>query len=103
MSEGDREMTAASDGGRIDMTRFGAAYQVRYLDIEPDVYDAYYNHISNRVLWFMHHYLWDTVRSPAFAGTPRARRGARYVEVNRRFAQVLAEEGERAAGSNRRT
>lgn len=96
MSDGDREMTAASDGGRIDLGPFGAGYDVRYLDIEPDVFDAYYNHISNRVLWFMHHYLWDTVRSPAFADHVRAA-WACYVDVNRRFAQVLAEEGERAA------
>ena len=95
MSDGDREMVAGSDGGRIDMAAFGASYQVRYLDIEPDVYDAYYNHISNRVLWFMHHYLWDIVRSPAFGDAAREAWG-RYVDVNRRFAQALAEEGERS-------
>jgi trehalose 6-phosphate synthase len=95
MSDGDREMAARSDGGRIDMAAFGASYQVRYLDIEPDVYDAYYNHISNRVLWFMHHYLWDTVRSPAFGDSAREA-WSHYVEVNRRFAQALAEEGERS-------
>ena len=98
MSEGDREMSTASDRGRIDMTPFGASYGVRYLDIEPDVYDAYYNHISNRILWFMHHYLWDTVRSPAFA-EPAREAWSHYVDVNRRFAHVLAEEGERATGS----
>jgi trehalose 6-phosphate synthase len=95
MSDGDRELVARSGGGRIDMGAFGASYGVRYLDIEPDVFDAYYNHISNRVLWFMHHYLWDTVRSPAF-GDPVRVAWEHYVDVNRRFAQALAEEGERA-------
>jgi trehalose 6-phosphate synthase len=95
MSDGDREMAAGSHGGRIDMAAFGASYQVRYLDIEPDVYDAYYNHISNRVLWFTHHYLWDTVRSPAFGDSAREA-WSHYVDVNRRFAQALAEEGERS-------
>jgi trehalose 6-phosphate synthase len=96
MSEGDREMVAESDGGRIDMGRFGASYGVRYIDIEPEVFDAYYNHISNRVLWFMHHYLWDTVRSPSFADAVREA-WRHYVDVNRRFAQALAEEGERSS------
>ena len=96
MSEGDRQMVAQSHGERIDMTAFGAAYGVRYLDIEPEVYDAYYNHVSNRVLWFMHHYLWDTVRSPTFGDAVRSAWDG-YVDVNRRFARALAEEGERSA------
>jgi trehalose 6-phosphate synthase len=96
MSEGDREMAERSDGGRIDMQAFGSTYRVRYLDVPEDVYDGYYNGISNGVLWFAHHYLWDTVRSPSF-GDDVERAWGQYVEVNRRFAQALAEEGERAA------
>ncbi|HEY7756447.1 MAG TPA: trehalose-6-phosphate synthase [Actinomycetota bacterium] len=95
MSEGDRQAVAASDDGRIDMHAFGSDYRVRYLDVPPDVYEGSYNRISNGVLWFAHHYLWDTVRSPAF-GEDVHRAWAQYVEVNRRFAQALAEEGERA-------
>ncbi|MGH2635824.1 MAG: alpha,alpha-trehalose-phosphate synthase (UDP-forming) [Actinomycetota bacterium] len=95
MSEGDREMVARSNGGRVDMQAFGSTYHVRYLDLPPEVYDGYYNGISNGVLWFAHHYLWDTVRSPAF-GDEVDQAWRHYVEVNRRFAQALAEEGERA-------
>jgi trehalose 6-phosphate synthase len=95
MSDGDRELAARSDDGRIDMQAFGGSYRLRYLHIAPDVYDGYYNGISNGVLWFAHHYLWDTVHSPAF-GDEVDEAWAQYVEVNRRFAQSLAEEGERA-------
>jgi trehalose 6-phosphate synthase len=95
MSVGDREMVARSQGGRIDMEAFGAGYRVRYLDVPSDLYDGYYNKISNGVLWFAHHYLWDTVRSPAF-GADIEEAWAQYVEVNRRFANALAEEGEGA-------
>lgn len=97
MSDGDREMAAASDDGRIEMGPFGGSYRLRYLDFPPDVYDGYYNGISNGVLWFAHHYLWDTVHSPAF-GDEVDEAWAQYVEVNRRFAQCLADEGERAGG-----
>jgi trehalose 6-phosphate synthase len=95
MSEGDREMVARSAGGQVDMQTFGASYRVRYLDIPADTYDGYYNKISNGVLWFAHHYLWDTVRSPAFSDDVE-HAWAKYVEVNRRFANALAEEGEAA-------
>jgi trehalose 6-phosphate synthase len=95
MSDDDREMAARTDAGRIDMEAFGSSYRVRYLDVPPAVYDAYYNRVSNGMLWFAHHYLWDTVRSPVFDDeTEESWRD--YVEVNRRFAEALAEEGERA-------
>ena len=92
MSEGDREMVAASKRGRIDHAEGDVRYRLRYLDIPPDVYDGYYNRISNGMLWFAHHYLWDTVTSPSF-GPDVDEAWEAYVDVNRRFATALAEEG----------
>ena len=97
MSDGDRAMVAESDRGRVDMEKYGSRYRLRYLDIPPEIYDGYYNGISNGILWFAHHYLWDTVRSPTFGWEVDAAWEA-YVDVNRRFALALAEEGERAGG-----
>ena len=93
MSDGDREMVAASKGGRIDHDEEGVRYRIRYLDIPPDVYDGYYNRISNGILWFAYHYLWDTATSPSF-GQDVEEAWDHYVEVNRLFAHALAEEGE---------
>jgi trehalose 6-phosphate synthase len=95
MSGGDREMVAGSEGGLIDLRSFGSAYRVRYLDVPPEIYDGFYNKVSNGILWFAHHSLWDTVRSPTF-GDDVAPAWAQYVEVNRRFAAALAEEADRA-------
>ncbi|MEW6058662.1 MAG: trehalose-6-phosphate synthase [Actinomycetota bacterium] len=94
MSEADRELVKGSNQGRVDMEAFGSAYRVRYLDIPPDTYEGYYTRISNGILWFVHHYLWDTVRSPIF-GTDVEQAWADYVQVNRAFARALAEEGDR--------
>ena len=30
----------------------------------PEAYHKYYNVISNPLLWFLQHYLWDTSRAP---------------------------------------
>ena len=97
MSEGDREMVAASKGGRIDHAEGDVRYRLRYLDIPPDLYDGYYNRISNGMLWFAYHYLWDTVTSPSFGPDVEEAWDA-YVDVNRRFAAALAEEGEARGG-----
>jgi trehalose 6-phosphate synthase len=94
MSDGDRELIASSGDGRIDMHPYGATYSLRYLDIPPETYDGYYTRISSGILWFAHHYLWDTPRTPAF-GEETERAWADYVAVNRMFAQALAEEGDR--------
>lgn len=96
ISETDRELANGPDGGRVDMAPFGGDYRVRLLDIPAERYDAYYNRISNGILWFAHHYLWDTVRQPVFDDeTDQA--WTEYVAVNRRFAEALAEEAERAS------
>lgn len=94
-SDTDRELATGPDEGRVDMETFGADYRVRLLDIDPERYDAYYNRISNGILWFVHHYLWDTVRQPLFDDEVD-RAWNEYVAVNRRFAEVMAEEADRS-------
>jgi trehalose 6-phosphate synthase len=96
MTDGDREMVAAT-GGRIDHEQDGVGFRLRYLDIPPETYDGYYNGISNGVLWFANHYLWDTVRSPSF-GRGVDESWEAYTEVNRRFATALAQEGGHLGG-----
>jgi len=92
MSDVDRELVGAQ-GGRVDMRDFGSTYRVRYLEIPPDVYDGYYNRVSNGILWFVHHYLWDTPRVPSF-GDDTYKAWEHYVDVNRTFAAALADEAE---------
>lgn len=90
MSDEDREQAGR---GRMEIDDPGARYSVRYLAFDPDEYDAFYNGISNRVLWMLHHCLWDAPRTPAFdAGTALAWEA--YRRVNAAFADALAEEGD---------
>jgi trehalose 6-phosphate synthase len=86
MTDGDREVAA---GGRsIDVEPAGRA---AFVDIEPSRYDGYYNGIANRVLWLLHHYLFDLAYLPAWDAETR-RIWEDYREVNRTFAQRLHEE-----------
>jgi trehalose 6-phosphate synthase len=90
MTDGDREQAAA---GRVDLGADGAGFSVRYLAFDPDAYDAYYNGVSNHVLWFLHHHLWNVDDPPAF---DRAFEEAwtAYRDVNDTFAAALHEEGQ---------
>lgn len=99
MTEGDRVATERTPSGRIEVADDDAKYRVRYLSPEPAVFDRYYNVVSNRVLWFIHHYLFDAPRTPRFG---RSMRDAwrDYAAVNREFASALAEEGGTGSGAS---
>jgi trehalose 6-phosphate synthase len=86
MTDGDRAV--ALKGRRLEA---GSNQRMRYVVLPPERYDGYYNEVSNRILWMVHHNLWDIPRSPMFDdGTQEAWR--HFVEANRAFAQALADE-----------
>jgi trehalose 6-phosphate synthase len=93
MTDEDRER---SKDGWVDLPGNGAKYSLRYLAFDPQTYDAFYNGISNRVLWFLHHYLWDVTSVPQFDEEVREHWRA-YRQVNEEFAGALADEGKRMA------
>jgi trehalose 6-phosphate synthase len=87
LSEADREVANQAERASIGP---GEA-PVRMLDIPADVFDAAYNRISNSLLWFVHHLLFDTPNQPAFDMAFRADWAA-YVAYNEAFAAALAQE-----------
>ncbi len=89
MSEEDRNQVAT---GRLEEAAGEAHHELRYLSFDPELYDRFYNGISNRVLWFVHHLLWDIPRAPVFDDATREAWEA-YVVVNRMFAEAMADEG----------
>lgn len=96
MSEGDHRAAADAPDGRLEILEEDSKLNIRYLTPEPEAFDRAYNVISNRVLWFLHHYLFDVPRSPRF-GAAIARAWTDYVAMNEQFAGALAEEGQAAA------
>ena len=93
MGEGDRRRAQRSEDGRMEVVADDAKYRLRLLTFDQATYEDAYNTISNRLLWFAHHFLWDLPRSPGLdAHTPRAWEA--YRSYNQSFAQALAEEVE---------
>jgi trehalose 6-phosphate synthase len=93
MNESDRRKAAEDPRGRMEVKVDDAVYRLRLLSFEEDVYDRFYNNISNRLLWFLHHYLWDLPRTPVL-GEETRRAWDAYRSVNVTFAGALAEETE---------
>jgi len=89
MTDADREVAAT--GRSIEVEPAGRA---AFVDIDPARYDGYYNGIANRVLWLMHHYLFDLAYLPAWDMETRQIWND-YREVNQTFAKALDAERDR--------
>jgi trehalose 6-phosphate synthase len=61
--EADRALAARGDPAEL-VTEDGTTYRVSFVQPQPEAYDLYYNSISNPLLWFIQHYLWDLAREP---------------------------------------
>src|SRR3989442_5227688 len=92
-------VAAAITDTDVEIARTGRAvhadaHRVRFVEIPSDRYERYYNEISNRVLWFVHHYLFDVPRTPRF-GAETQEAWEALVQANRAFAAELSKEAAR--------
>jgi trehalose 6-phosphate synthase len=83
MSHADR---AAATRGVVEAHGF----RIRTLALDAETYRLAYDVVSNEVLWFAHHGLWDLAREPSFDNAFRDAWAA-YRAVNQAFADAIAE------------
>jgi trehalose 6-phosphate synthase len=89
MTDGDRDVAAG--GHSIDVDPAGRA---GFVDVPPERFAGYYNGIANRVLWQLHHHLFDLSYLPSWDAETRLI-WEDYREVNRMFAHALEAEADR--------
>jgi trehalose 6-phosphate synthase len=87
-SDGDRRALAA--GAAEDLPDL-LGYRVQMLDIPPDTYARYYDIVSNRMLWFANHCLWDELNIHEFGDKEISAWKDAYEPVNELFARTTAE------------
>ncbi len=64
---------------------------LRLLSPEKKAYHGYYNVISNPLLWFIQHQLWDTPRNPSITQATWDAWERGYLPINEAFANVVAD------------
>jgi trehalose 6-phosphate synthase len=92
LSDEDKAVAQEAGGAFEETTAAGASYRMRFVLHDDDAYDRYYNVVSNPVLWFVQHYLWDLALMPT---VDRGLDGAwdeGYAVVNAGFAEAVVEE-----------
>ena len=94
MTEGDRiRAQVAERNGEVLISPPGPKPEFRVRFVVPDqkTYNKYYNVISNPLLWFLQHYLWDTPRAPDITAETWDAWTNGYRAVNQMFAnEILA-------------
>jgi trehalose 6-phosphate synthase len=91
MTDGDRQRAAQALEDGEKLIEFGDPPEFRLRFVVPtlEAYHQYYNVISNPLLWFLQHYLWDTPRSPDITKDIWDAWRSGYVAVNRQFADEI--------------
>ena len=93
MTEGDRQRAQQAAENDERLIEFGdpPEFRLRFVVPSQECYHQYYNVISNPLLWFLQHYLWDTPRTPDITHEIWDAWRSGYVTVNRMFAdEILA-------------
>ena len=100
MTEGDRLRAADAQDTGEELIEFGnpCEFRLRFVVPEPEAYHQYYNVISNPLLWFLQHYLWDTPRTPDITKEIWDAWRDGYVVVNQLFADEIIAAAEAAGG-----
>lgn len=86
MQEGDRAWIEANQGAVQTVENI----KLRLLTVDPEQYSQYYNQISNPLLWFIQHQLWDIPRTPDISQETWQAWEEGYVAVNRYIAEAIA-------------
>ncbi len=94
MTDRDTEV-AQENGGRpfaVDAPDDDGQFSIRLVASDPQAYDAFYNVISNPMLWFIQHYLWDLSNAPDIGRHEVDAYEHGYKVVNRDLADAVLEE-----------
>ncbi len=76
--------------GDIQLSEAGNKIKVSFISPDQQTYDGYYNEISNPLLWFLQHSMWDVPRAPIINRRTWNAWEQGYLPVNRLFAREIA-------------
>ena len=78
--------------GELALDESGRSIDLHLVPLEPAVYDGYYNTISNPLLWFLQHSMWDFMSAPTITRDTWQAWEEGYVAANQQFANAVAQD-----------
>ena len=92
MSEEDRSVLEEAGGAVEETLATGSSFRLRFVAHDETAYDWFYNVVSNPILWFLQHYLWELAYTPSIDIALKNAWEEGYARVNEGFADAIAEE-----------
>ena len=93
MTDEDRAVAIDAGGGSVEEeARDGSPFRLRLVAHEEAAYDWFYNVVSNPMLWFLQHYLWELAYEPSLDIAFQHAWDGGYAQVNETFAEAVLEE-----------
>jgi len=99
MSGEDRALAAEAGGEATDETLDSGSLRLRLVAHDEAAYDWFYNVVSNPMLWFLQHYLWELAYTPSVDVALKNAWEEGYARVNAGFADAVAAELEQQPDS----
>lgn len=92
MTPGDKEIAKQYPENRVPIPEEDPLFWVPFVVVNPDQYECYYSTISNPLLWFVQHYMWNSPYTPDIDDKMHQAWEEGYKYTNQKFAEkVLAE------------
>ena len=93
MSDEDRTVVEEAGGAAVEETaRDGSPFRLRLVAHDEAAQDWFYNVVSNPMLWFLQHYLWELAYTPSLDVALQHAWDEGYARVNESFAEAALEE-----------
>src|SRR5256884_1020328 len=93
MSDEDRAVVAEANGEAVEERLNGdSPLRLRLVSHDEAAYDWFYNVVSNPMLWFLQHYLWELAYTPSLDNALQHAWDEGYARVNAGFADAVVEE-----------
>jgi trehalose 6-phosphate synthase len=93
MTDEDRAVVAEAGGQAInEHSGDGSPFRLRLVAHDEPAYDWFYNVVSNPMLWFLQHYLWELAYTPSLDVALQHAWDEGYARVNEGFAEAVLEE-----------
>jgi len=92
MSDEDAEAAREHGGKSFDCEIEDVTYRIRFVQSDPAAYEGFYSVVSNPLLWFVQHYLWDLSNAPEIRREEVDAYEQGYCAVNQDMADAVLEE-----------
>jgi trehalose 6-phosphate synthase len=98
LSDEDAAVSREHDGAAFEPGEGGPGVRVRMVELDADAQHKFYAVISNPLLWYIQHYLWDLGNTPDITRREVDAFDNGYAPVNASLADAVAEEVESRGG-----